>query len=244
MNVKYLNTLNVFKNVIVFAEQPWSVLAGVSQGFKDRVAALKAVSQELDGLLGNHAAGVARNILEDENHKFYRLEHVYLMPVIRVARAVGRTVPGVKNLLATLPARISKRNILATARGVLNATAAHGALLAANGLPADFREKLASAIQDVENRQQLTTVERQEAVRITKAINSANKRGQQEVACMDPIVRMLCRDNSVDGPEVLRAWSTARRTPKVGKQGEGAQGSGTGPKDQGPGDANIQKEAA
>lgn len=198
------------RRVVVFCEKPWSSLEGVSDGFREKVVAAKAAVAELDRLAAEDKLKDVRVSIDEENHLAGRLYHTALAPIVRVARAVGREVPGIGKLGA-LPKRFTKDNVLATAKAVLRSTEAHEGILVQNGLPEDFRARLEEGIQAVEEKREKTELLRREAVKVTAAIRVVLARGKNIVACLDPVVKMMCRLDAINGTATLRAWLTAKR---------------------------------
>jgi hypothetical protein len=214
MDVRDQAVLDALRRVIVFCEKPWESLQNVNQGFRDQVAAHKAATLELSVLAGEHRQGMDRNAIEEENFLVKVVYKLHLLPTLRVARAIGRTVPGIQ-FLSEIPKRFTKENILATAKAVFTASAQHEGTLVSKGLPADFRIGLEGAIRAVEEKQYVSESHRNDMVRITKAIESAFVRARNALFCIDPVVRLMCGCDPVYGAETLRAWESARRVHKV-----------------------------
>lgn len=214
MDVRDQSRHQALRRVVVFGEKPWTTLEGVNDGFKEQVAVAKEAVTELDSLAGEDKLKDVRVSRDQENHLLSALYQTGVAPVIRVARVVGRKIPGIARL-GDLPKRFNKENILGTAKAVLRSTEAHSELLVAHGLPVDFRTRLEEGIQSVEAQRETTELLRREAVKVTAAIKAALKRGRDAVDCLHPVVQLMCKIDPVNGAATLRAWITAKRVHNV-----------------------------
>ena len=175
---------------------------GPKQVLEDVVAQLSGHSSEQ--IVGGRLSQAERRRQEALCAK---LREHHLRPIVAIARAEMRAMPGIEKALRLPVATLGVTKLVAQAQAIRETAKLYEPAFVKNGRPADFLEQLGTAIDAVTQSTlgRAKNVGRQ--VGAKAGIAQEARRGRDAVEMLDSIVRVVFEGND----PVLRAWEVAKR---------------------------------
>ena len=226
MNAQDRKTLDTFTRAITFADSNPPVLAGAPPGFAKQVQALKAAVAALDRVSPDRGSGRPAKTANQRAVLRYDLRVGKLLPILRVARVLERTVAGMPHLV-NLPGRLtSTRSLLDAAKGAARDVAPYKDQFIAKGLPIDFLDQLNAAIQALENAHAANMEARLASANARGQLVQSFQEGRDALTLMDIGVRNMCNANPTIGMPTLTVWNTI--VPPRGRPNRSASNTAIG----------------
>lgn len=153
-------------------------------------------------------------ISKDELEKRHELVAHYMAPIVKVARALRGTVPGI-GVLSLPKGNASKSEVITAANAMAEKAETYKDVLLESGLPADFIEQLKQAAAALKGSLDDRGLARAGWVAATKGVRSELALGRRVVTILDAVVTHLVRSD----PVKLAEWEQLKRVTVKGVAG-------------------------
>lgn len=186
-------------------------------------AANPALSKQLESLDGivtriaDHATAqntqLAQSLLisKDEIEKRREVLSNQMAPIVKVARALRGTVPGI-GVLSRPKGYVSTSELITAANAMGQKAAVYKEVLVENGLPADFVEQLEGAAATLKASLEGRGLARASRVSATQGVGAEVALGHRVVAIIDAVVSRQIRSD----PAKLAEWEQLKRVTVKG----------------------------
>ena len=153
-------------------------------------------------------------ISKDELEKRHALVAHHMAPIVKVARALRGTVPGI-GVLSLPKGNASKSEVIMAANAMAEKAMNHKDVLLESGLPADFIEQLQQAAATLKTSLDDRGLARAGWVAATKGVRGELALGRRVVTILDAVVTHLIRSD----PVKLAEWEQLKRVTVKGVAG-------------------------
>lgn len=208
MNAQERGTLDRFNRAITFVGTNPPVLAQVSPGFAEQVQALKNAVAEINTIAPDRGSGKPRKTANQRATLRDGLRVGQLYPIRRVARVLERTMSGMPHLV-NIPGRLANTQaLLDAAKATARDVAPYKDQFIAKGLPADFLDRLNTAIAALENASVAHVTSQLAAANAKGQLAKSFQEGRDALTLMDSAIRHACNANPTLGAATLSVWNT------------------------------------